>query len=720
MKKEEYEKIDDKLIISQINKFEFEVQTKLRLQFEQDALNAEEYYLVNKSWIKKYISLNQKEELYKELIYFILKKISFNPRKYTYQNNIKKYDYYNNIRIIPKNIFLNLLPIINKEIDNITVIEKVLLIESRIILILEKDNSLEILNDNYYPQYLLYFGENKNMNVEKMINIYIKEMKLKIPECQIKNSIIFDYVTGCKNIITIINLNVLLNNEKINSNKIREDNNIIMNKLWEDKFKLKLEKNFEEINNKLKADYQMQINQNTEDFNQKIKLQMEEQNKIFTENYTKSVIKLNNLKEEEEEKEEEEDEEKEDDKEDNIIKNDNKNVENKIFDDYFVIIENDKKFNIMELKDKDKISSFFSPVLFCLSQMTTLTQYFKENEELIELYKYVEDTLCVVFFEFFKRLQNLDGEKINQPQKGIFKENSNLVFNFLLSKMNENSEIIHSPGDLLSSILENLEIEQDKYFKYMSEDESRIELNKNKIYDIYNEQDMLQKFVDSHSIEHKTFIYEKFHNIIKKSRLCKVCKKCTYNYESFPTLKIPLNRSKSLISPNQPDYEIYNALLCKICFPDNLSQLLSPSYDSIKKEFCENCNKYNEIIYNNNIFAVKEYLIINLDRENDPKNEMIFIYPEILDLRKQSNCIINLYRLVGVICKIIDENNNNDDVNYEENSKYISYFKIKKSNKWIVFDENYKLSELQNNEKIFNFKGVSVLIYWKIEENEYL
>ena len=713
--KEQDEKIEDKLIISQINKFEFDIQTKLRLQFEQSSLDAEEYYLVNKSWIKKYISLNQKEELYKELIYFILKKFSFNPRKNTYQFNLKKYDYYNNVRIIPKNIIPNLLSIINNEGDNNTVIEKVILIESKIILILESDNSLEILNDNYHPQYLLYFGENKNMNIEKMINIFVKEMKLKIPDCLNKNSIIFDYVTGSKNIITIINLNILLNKEKINSNKTREENNNIMNKLWEDKFKLKLEKNFEEINNKLKADYQIQINQNTEDFNQKIKTQMEEQNKIFTENYTKSVIKLNNLKEEEKE---EEAEEKEDDKEDIIINTDNKNLENKIFDDYFVIIDKNKKFNIMELKDKDKICSIFSPVLFCLSQMTTLTQYFKENEELIELYKYVEDTLCVVFFEFFNRLQNLDSDKINLSQKGIFKENSNLVFNFLISKMNENSEIIHSPGDLISSVLENLEIEQDKYFKYVSVEESRIELNKNKIYDIYNEQDMLQKFVDSHSIEHKTFIYEKFHNIVKTSRLCKKCKKCSYNYKSFPTLKIPLNRSKSLISPNQPDYEIYNALICKICFPDNLSQLLSPSYDSIKKEFCENCNKYNEIIYNNNIFAVKEYLIVNLDRENDPKNEMIFIYPEILDLRGQSKCIINLYQLVGVICKIINENDNNvEDIN-EENSKYISYFKMKKSNKWIVFDENYKLSELQNNEKIFNFKGVSVLIYWKIEENE--
>ena len=93
---------------------------------------------------------------------------------------------------------------------------------------------------------------------------------------------------------------------------------------------------------------------------------------------------------------------------------------------------------------------------------------------------------------------------------------------------------------------------------------------------------------------------------------------------------------------------------------------------------------------------------------------MIFIYPEILDLRNQSKCIINLYQLIGVITKKINDNNNKDGL-YNENAKYICYFKMKKNKKWIVFDENYKLSELKSNEKIYDFKGVSVLVYSKIE-----
>ena len=715
MKKEEKGKIDIKLIISKINQFESEIKQKLSEKVIESFINIEDCFIINKSWIKKFISLNQKEELYKDFIYFILSKFSFYPQKYLYQMYSKKYEYYNNIKIIPKEIVPNLLSIINKENDvNNIILTKIIFVESKIILMMENENSLEILNEKYNPEYLLYFGENKNINQEQMLNIFIKEMKLKIPESINENNIILDYVTSSKYIITIINLKLLLDKEKLHSNKIREDNNIIINKLWKDKYKLKLQQNFEEINNKLNDNYQEQLNLNIENFNQKIKDQIEEQNKIFAENYNKSVIKLNNLKEEEEDEEKENEREKE--KENISIKQKEDNIEEKIYDDYLVIVEKNKKFNIMQLKDKDKICSIFSPVLFCLSQIPSLTKYFKEREELIELYKFVENTLTEIFFDFFERLKKLDGDKINLPQKGIFKENSNLVFDFLLTKIKDDSNIINTPGDILSAILENLDLEHDKYFKYLSEEESVIELNINKIYDIYNEQDMLQKFVDSRSVENKSFIYNKFHNIIKTSRLCKGCKKTSFNYISYPTLKIPLFKSKTLISPNQPDYEIYNALICKICFPENISQLLSPSYSAIKKEYCEYCNKYNEMIYNNNIFALKEYFIINLDRENDPKNEMMFIYPEILDLRKESKIIINLYQLVGVICKKINGNNDNEDYLIKENSKYICYFKINKSDKWIVFDDNYKLGELKDSTSAFDFKGVSVLIYSKINE----
>ena len=287
----------------------------------------------------------------------------------------------------------------------------------------------------------------------------------------------------------------------------------------------------------------------------------------------------------------------------------------------------------------------------------------------------------------------------------------------------EEKKLYDSPGDILSLILQNLDKEQNENNKYIAgcQEESNIKflnnINKGKTYDIYNENEMLQKFIDEFSINHKTFIYEKFNIILKSSKLCKICNKSSYAFESFPTLNIHLNKGKSLVNENDNDYEMYNALLCKIKFPENISQLLSPSYLSKKVELCKNCNKYNEVLINKNIFLLKEYLIINIDRQNDPKNEMIFIYPEKLDLTSQSSCIINQYQLIGVITKEINERNYNINDVDKNILKYICYFRKQNSNEWICFDESNNINDLENNNSIFNFKGVSVLIYSK-EETE--
>ena len=62
----------------------------------------------------------------------------------------------------------------------------------------------------------------------------------------------------------------------------------------------------------------------------------------------------------------------------------------------------------------------------------------------------------------------------------------------LISKVKDKLYRLNSPGDILSVILENLDIEN----KFLIEEQSTIVLmNDNKNYDIYNEQEMLQNFI---------------------------------------------------------------------------------------------------------------------------------------------------------------------------------------------------------------------------------
>ena len=54
--------LDNKLIITKIKQCELEIQAKLKRKKDESTLKSEEYFLVNKSWIKKYISINQKDD----------------------------------------------------------------------------------------------------------------------------------------------------------------------------------------------------------------------------------------------------------------------------------------------------------------------------------------------------------------------------------------------------------------------------------------------------------------------------------------------------------------------------------------------------------------------------------------------------------------------------------------------------------------------------------
>jgi hypothetical protein len=497
-----------------------------------------------------------------------------------------------------------------------------------------------------------------------------------------------------------------------------------------------MHKQFDLINNKFDKDFNLKITVKANELSKKLQDQAEEQNKIFKDNYNNVVNKINEsrinedsqeIKNIESNKENNGDnklsiiidnyfgkkDEDNDRKEENQINN--KNINTNAGD--FEILNNEQ--NVRKPLSEENINSILSPILFCLSQLNLLKEYFFEKKESINLYKFVEEnSLSEILLDFFDELNE---KGINGDLNEIYSKYLGTFAKSLLLKAEE-KELYDSPGDILSLILQTLDKEQNENNKYIAgyQEESNIRflnnINKDKTYDIYNENEMLQKFIDEFSINHKTFIYEKFNIILKSSKLCKLCNKSFYAFESFPTLNIHLNKGKSLVNENDNDYEMYNALLCKINFPENISQLLSPSYLSKKVEFCKNCNKYNEVLINKNIFLLKEYLIINIDRQNDPKNEMIFLYPEKLDLTSQSSCIINQYQLIGVITKKINENNYNINDVDKNILKYICYFKKQNSNEWTCFDENNKLNDLENKNSIFNFKGVSILIYSKEEK----
>ena len=719
--------------ISQIKDFFTEIDLKLNQKEENSNYEIKEYFLINNAWLEKYFSISKKENIFNEVIYFVLEKMSLTPPKHIYNYNQNNFTYIDNIKIIPKNILSYFLSIkkgkrneeSNKD-NNDYNLSKIIFKSSKIIIILEDELSLEILNKNTVPEYLICFDKSQNININQMINIFINEMKLNIPENS-RTNIVYEYEMNNRIKLTIINLEKILEEQKIEKNNLSKDNSNKMNILWENKYKNKIDNHLNEIANKYNNDFQNQINLNNEYLKENLKNQKIEQNKIFEEKYNNIINKINdsiiNNKKENNSFEIKTFNNNENKisliLDDYIKENDNDNNKKNSISEDFCIINDEKdinQFNSNSKKplSKEKINLMIAPVLFFLSQIKSLIDYLPEIKESIDLFKVIEENLISeIIINFFEDLK----EEKNENKKEIYNKYSDLILNLLSVKLKDKLKQINSPGYILSFILENLDIEEEfKSSQSINEGQSTLDLLKNKEYDIYNENEMFQMFIHNNTINKKTFIFRNFYNIFKSSKLCKSCNKRSYEYQSFPSLDIFLNKSESIVNKFDSDYEMYNTLLCKICFPENITQLLSPSYLKKRVEYCKNCDKYNEIIFNKYIFALKEFLVINIDRENDPKNEMIFIYPEILDLKNESKYIINLYQLTGVICKKINEHNYNINEIDNDISHYICYMKKQNEDKWITFDENYNIYECENKKNIFNFKSVSVLLYSKIED----
>ena len=720
----------DKKIINQIKDFLSRLDSLLS-NMEISKIEISEYFLINTTWLEKYLSLLDKENIFKDLIYSILENIPLSPYKYIYHHNQDKYIYINNLKIIPKDTLSHLLLIKNKNKSEknhkIYNLSKVILISSKIVIVFESELCLEVLDKNFKPEYLLCFNKNENITLEQIIDVSIKELKLNIPLNE-HNNIIYDYESNNKIKITIINLSLILEEQKKEKNELIQDNCNKMDQLWLNKYKFKLNDHINTINNKYNLYFQNQLNLNTEILKENFKNQKIEQNKKFNENYNNVINKINNKINNKKENNDVEiinhNKEKQlslisndyiaknNDKEKNETKGNQNEIvnDNNNFDDFLIIDDKDINPNSYKSLNKKRLNLIIAPVLFFLSKIDYLIEFFKENKEQINLYKFIEEennTLSEKLLNFYEEVEE---EKNNQ--KNIYIKYSDLLLNIIITKIKDKLYKLNSPGEILSVILENLDIEN----KFLIEEQSTIVLMNNKEnYNIYNDQEMLQMFINKTSTSKKSLVYEKFYNILKNTKLCKECNKRSYEYQTSPILNIYLNKDKSIVHETHSDFEISNALLCRVCFPQDITQLLSPSYLKKKTEYCKNCDKYNEVIYNKYIFALKEFLIINIDRDNDPKNDMIFIYPEKLDLKKESHCILNLYELTGVICKQIRKNNYN--INDVENdiSYYICYMK-NKENKWICFDANYNIFELKSHSDIFNFNGVSVLLYSKIED----
>ena len=210
------------------------------------------------------------------------------------------------------------------------------------------------------------------------------------------------------------------------------------------------------------------------------------------------------------------------------------------------------------------------------------------------------------------------------------------------------------------------------------------------ILDYFKEKESFKIYLKNFQ-KKKSIVSDLFFSTVKIRKKCETYLLDRIFFESSPVINIYLESNNEIEFNN-------------ISLTENLKTLLNKDTKNIKEE-CNVCHGQHEIFVGRDIFATSSIIIININREKDPNNEIIFDYPEEFDGKKVINGDDSLklpkYELISVIKKV-------------NNIEYMNCYKSFINNQWYAYT-NQKIFPLQNNmNHIFDKKNACILIYQRI------
>ena len=330
--------------------------------------------------------------------------------------------------------------------------------------------------------------------------------------------------------------------------------------------------------------------------------------------------------------------------------------------------------NLVNIKDSN---SLINPILICLSNIKPLVYFCLSLKDSNILKKINEKNKDNFISSFVNLINSLWIEN---------KEYEPIEIHFILKQlMNEDYES-PDPGLIISFILSKLS-EELNYEK--KNNIQNININDYKLNEV-------NKYYDDFYKNNKNEISDIFfinYKITKKCPACKLEKSC---YEQKPIVNLYIEELRKSIS----EQFNRNKSNLELSLKENLLFLLNnDSEDNYIKEECMICSKEKEFKINNYIENINnKILIINLNREQDPRHSTCFDYEEKIKFKDFNNVEYEL------ICVLIQKLNNNENI--------LVYFKSFIDKKWYLYQNEQMIQ--QNNKSMFNQYDAQILIYQKV------
>ena len=328
-------------------------------------------------------------------------------------------------------------------------------------------------------------------------------------------------------------------------------------------------------------------------------------------------------------------------------------------------------------------NSILNPILLLLANLKIITLFAlgQEKDAIIIKMKNLLLTVTpnnIFLFYFMKLMNEMRDTNIAIPNSKIFHQ---YLIDFLKSEKKE--YLCQDPGKIINTILIMID--------------SQIKLLKNipSIHKNINEYDeeSVRKYFEERTNNNPTFVTTNFSmTLITKE-------KCAQNHTKYS-----YNQIFAIdLFPKRPEVEEI--------VPENLKQVFYfyINDEPKQKEYCQKCKK--ELQINKNIESLKDYLIININRKEDPENKMKIIYPQLLEISADKKEL--KYELISVLMNINTITANLD----REGLKYINR---KNKNNYVLFTKNFinkKWYKTTENEQNIEFKGILDNEINKFEDN---
>ena len=320
---------------------------------------------------------------------------------------------------------------------------------------------------------------------------------------------------------------------------------------------------------------------------------------------------------------------------------------------------------IPELIDSDNFNFIINPILFCLATLDIITEFsLKETEDNKKILNIIQGNNS--FIDNFISLMKSMREKnfVNPHYKSVHKCLSN-IFNNFEKYMSQDPEFI------IRTILETLQ------------------------KDIYLVKVNLKEYIPN-------IITDNFFSEIKKIKKCIKCKSICWErdeeenfvFDLFLREPVEIKEEESLSS--------------------TFSNLLSGENEDKMK--CQSCNE--ELSNTTNFEVLKNYLILNINRDKDPNNEMKLKYSNILNITDSTEKEYKFELILALTDIETAKNNLNIEqkkiINKRNKNNFKIFFKNFINNKYYKFINGKFIVENNGNmeDEISQHKP-NILIYKK-------